>query len=273
MWNWEVDWKIHTVRVESDQIVWDLSENEVITEGRAHYSECFRQSWKELEELGPPTVVLEEAPWKALGEALDGLQRRFTALSWMDSLELQRLARVGDVSGLLGRLQQGCSPDRVLGQRDALYWAVTRAHQPAALLLLSRGATLHRTYPTLTGGHRALIHWASLQGMDEVLRVLLREGAEVDATTETGETALMLLARDQTWRPDTAEILLAAGADPNRLCRPHQPLVRAPLQEGWNALLATSLAPNQKKQRAEFLLLRGARKEGLSEAQRGMLDR
>lgn len=52
---------------------------------------------------------------------------------------------------------------------------------------------------------------AALMGHGNVIRVLLDQGADINARTENGETPLMLAA--QKHRVDVAQILLASGAD------------------------------------------------------------
>ncbi|KAL0631959.1 hypothetical protein Q9L58_009162 [Maublancomyces gigas] len=88
----------------------------------------------------------------------------------------------------------------------------------AALILTNRSLATFLT-PTLHSiavkpylGTPALV-WASSRGHDPLVRLVLASGADVNAVTPTGETALLCAIHTQ--RPTTARILLESGADAN----------------------------------------------------------
>ena len=85
--------------------------------------------------------------------------------------------------------------------------------------------------------------WAAWEGHTEVVRLLLGRGAEVDARTTTGYTALLLASREG-YR-ETTDVLLAAGAD-----------VNAAAADGTTALVIATI--RRHLEYAEFLLDQGA---------------
>jgi ankyrin repeat protein len=56
---------------------------------------------------------------------------------------------------------------------------------------------------------------AARSGATDVVRVLLEHGADVNARTQDGRTALMGAAFSESGRPVTVKLLLDRGADPN----------------------------------------------------------
>lgn len=55
--------------------------------------------------------------------------------------------------------------------------------------------------------------YAATGGHDDIVRYLLAEGADINAASPSGTTALMMAVREN--RASTLELLLAKGGDPN----------------------------------------------------------
>lgn len=104
---------------------------------------------------------------------------------------------------------------------DALHWAADQGHSEIVDLLVAAGATVDR----YRGDDASLILHTTL-GMLDLVRVLLRRGADVKAADARGRTALMWAVGYTQWRrlrscsvSDYLEIislLLRHGADPDR---------------------------------------------------------
>jgi uncharacterized protein len=91
----------------------------------------------------------------------------------------------------------------------ALHWAVDRDAQEIVRLLIRAGANVKAT-----NRYGASPLWlASLNGNATLIGMLLEAGAEAGATSAEGETALMVAAR--TGKIDAVDVLLSRGADPN----------------------------------------------------------
>jgi ankyrin repeat protein len=87
----------------------------------------------------------------------------------------------------------------------ALMMASLRGHRVAAQQLVARGAALNRAGWTP-------LHYAASGPDPQLVAWLLEHGAAIDAPSPNRTTALMMAARYGS--PDTAELLLARGADP-----------------------------------------------------------
>jgi ankyrin repeat protein len=87
----------------------------------------------------------------------------------------------------------------------ALMMASLRGHRAAAQQLVARGAALNRAGWTP-------LHYAASGPDPQLVAWLLEQGAAIDAPSPNRTTALMMAARYGS--PDTAELLLARGADP-----------------------------------------------------------
>jgi ankyrin repeat protein len=83
------------------------------------------------------------------------------------------------------------------------------ARRPPDLVkkLRTRGASVNQQ------GWTPLIY-AATGGHDDIVRYLLAEGSEIDASSPNGTTALMMAAREG--KRSTVDLLIARGADVNR---------------------------------------------------------
>jgi ankyrin repeat protein len=86
----------------------------------------------------------------------------------------------------------------------ALMMASYKHNLPAVVALLKKGAQVNRP------GWSAL-HYAAASGDDAIARLLLKQGAAIDARSPTGVTPLMIAAREG--HQGAARILMAAGAN------------------------------------------------------------
>jgi len=81
----------------------------------------------------------------------------------------------------------------------------------------------------------------------EKVRILLDNGADVNAVTPDGWTPLLMAARAFLWHPEAIQVLLSAGAD-----------VNAVTTEGRSALMLAADNPQSHPAKIEFLLNAGA---------------
>lgn len=159
-------------------------------------------------------------------------------------------------------------PDR--DNRAALFAAVRSSNKPAAILLCDAGAQINAQGGS--SGSTPLMRAAG-QGDEEMVRVLLARGAEVNAVDKQGQTALYYALRHRDYvygRVEirsgkdsacrTAGLLVAWGADLNH----HDadgltPLDQAILEQRWDL--------------AQWLLSKGAEADLFSAAALGLTDR
>lgn len=78
-----------------------------------------------------------------------------------------------------------------------------------AELMLSKGADVNETASSGDVEGWAAIHYASSNGNEELIRFLIKNGADVNAKTADGNTPLSIVGSNH---PDIVEILKAAGA-------------------------------------------------------------
>jgi ankyrin repeat protein len=98
---------------------------------------------------------------------------------------------------------------------DELCTAAQYGNAPLCRELIAQGANVHRSTPD----EAPIIHWPAFYGNDEVIKVLVDAGADVNAPstgTEPGVGKRALGWAIIAKRPiSTIELLLDAGADPN----------------------------------------------------------
>ena len=104
------------------------------------------------------------------------------------------------------------------GFSPLLHAVDTAKNTKTALAILSGlGGDAARLAALVNRGNHASIrplHAAAEHGLKDVLLALIKAGAEVDAKTETGDTALIKAAGKGDMRLEIVRILLVAGADP-----------------------------------------------------------
>jgi hypothetical protein len=89
---------------------------------------------------------------------------------------------------------------------QALMQAVWKGQREAAVWLIEHGARVNRD-----GKAWSALHYAAFAGHVQIARLLMQNGADVNAKTNNGSTALMMAAHEGSEK--IAEMLLAAGAD------------------------------------------------------------
>lgn len=105
-------------------------------------------------------------------------------------------------------LQHGANINATNRQGEqALQLAAWTNHLDAVTWLLDHGAAINRG-----GGTWSALHYAVFAGNDDVARLLIRRGAEINATAPNGSTVLMMAAHEG--QEKLARMLLDAGANP-----------------------------------------------------------
>lgn len=160
---------------------------------------------------------------------------------------LMRAAAAGDVRTVERLLDGGADADRVVpGQGTALILAATAGADDVVAALLARGADPNLADPAgnrWTNLPRTALNGAARAGCVESARLLLDNGARVDAAPEGDATPLMAAAR--YGHLDVARFLVERGADVDaRIRGDGTPLIEA-AREGHAAIV-------------ELLLERGA---------------
>jgi ankyrin repeat protein len=89
---------------------------------------------------------------------------------------------------------------------SALMIAAIRGHTTLVGKLIQRGADVNKT-------GWAPLHYAASSGQLEIMRILLKHHAYIDAESPNGTTPLMMAAMYGT--PEAVKLLIAEGADPN----------------------------------------------------------
>jgi uncharacterized protein len=97
------------------------------------------------------------------------------------------------------------------GQKSPLHVAAEVGD--VAVLAALPGASVRKLVNELDGMDRTPLMYAAQKDRVEVARALIEAGADVNAKSSTGETALRITAAGGT--PEMARLLLEAGGDPN----------------------------------------------------------
>ena len=114
-------------------------------------------------------------------------------------------------------IDKGAAVNQPTRYKTALMYAASEGYNDVVTLLLARGAEVN----VITDEGTALME-AVKGGHAETMKLLLAAGADVKAVHRTGEQALMMAARQRSYRtpatepnPEIMQLLLAHGADPN----------------------------------------------------------
>ncbi|KAL4902706.1 hypothetical protein BDW74DRAFT_180407 [Aspergillus multicolor] len=131
--------------------------------------------------------------------------------------ELLYAAETGDIASLTTLLDSGISPR--IGLRKPLMAAILNNHSSAVKLLLQRGAldeclavtsSEHDSFPK-SDDITCSLHFASMHGKTDVVKMLLGLGISVNCVDRAGRTALGVAAR--AGKIDLVRLLVACGAD------------------------------------------------------------
>lgn len=104
-------------------------------------------------------------------------------------------------------LNKGASTKAKRGQYPPLYWAASMGRRRSALKLIVAGADVRTSLPD----GRTALHAAAEKGLLDVVRELIRHGAQANATDQTGHTPLLNAL--EHGRDDLACFLIESNAD------------------------------------------------------------
>ncbi|MHB1142055.1 MAG: ankyrin repeat domain-containing protein [Sulfuricaulis sp.] len=130
-----------------------------------------------------------------------------------DARKLLALAGAGKVAEIRSMLDRGANPDARIsdGHITALHRAVEQNQLEVIQLLIERGADINAE---TSYGITPLV-LAATTGRESAVRLLHAHGASLDHKTQSGNTALNLIAHSVSIRPDIVRLLMDLGANPN----------------------------------------------------------
>jgi len=136
----------------------------------------------------------------------------WAGFSETDVLALQHAADAGDFLTVTKLLDRGLAPDSVvyrLGQANMtpLHYATLEGHYEVVKLLVDAKADLNKA----DDNGEVALHYATMYHRTSIVRLLLEAGADTNAADVQGSTSLHC----STMYDDTVDLLLEAKADPN----------------------------------------------------------
>lgn len=163
--------------------------------------------------------------YHSITNGTDGFSARLRAAGARESkIDLVALDRSDDLRELIAR-RSGLSPSNVVGLA-ALDVAIGRTNLAAVKILLSAGVNPNNPIPAVGPSTQAfsgtnapgLLHFAVAMEQEEIVRLLLEHGADINSYDYDSLSPLHVAA----WRGHTGilKLLLKHGADPNALRRP-----------------------------------------------------
>jgi cytochrome c len=120
---------------------------------------------------------------------------------------LQDAAKAGDLERVRQLIDTGANLDARAGFGTALHWAIVNGHDEVAVLLIERGANVNVS----TSALGTPLHSAAKAGNARVALLLLERGANVDARQGSGYTPLHLAA--EQGQVEVLRVLIDHGAD------------------------------------------------------------
>ena len=126
--------------------------------------------------------------------------------------KLYHASEAGDFTRVEQLLKEGAKPDKYLGEygRTALYRAAQNGHNDIAKILIEAGANVN----TQDNVGWTALYWAARNGHNDIVKILIEAGADVNIQESDGWTALSRAA--EKGHNDIAKILFIAGANVNK---------------------------------------------------------